>query len=204
MAAAAAPPFAPGGSANTSAKKRRRLRPPRAARKAAERRATSLLNAANAYAAPWATIRAALPAWEALGASPWCLRTIRHGLYIPWTQPPPPQIQDAYVLSPKDAEFSNNTVDAWCASGSVTEATPAQAAKLKHLAPSFVVHKGKDRLVVDLSERNAFIDDRRFVYEHLPGLVKQLVPDDHLVSWDIKDAFHHICLLPADRLRLAF
>lgn len=130
-----------------------------------------------------------------LGASPWCLRIIRHGLFIPWTQPPPSLIQDAYKLPLKDLAFSNKTVDAWCAAGTVTEVAPAEAAKLKHLAPSFVVHKGMDRLVVDIKKRNVFIDDRKFVYEQLPGLVKQLVPDDHLVSWDFKDAFHHICLL---------
>lgn len=163
VATPAAPTFAPGGSVKTSAKKRRRLRPPRAARKAAERRAASSLNAASASDAPWATFRAALPAWKELGASPWCLRTIRHGLFIPWTQPPPSLIQDAYKLPLKDLAFSNKTVDAWCAAGTVTEVAPAEAAKLKHLAPSFVVHKGKDRLVVDIKKRNVFIDDRKFV-----------------------------------------
>jgi len=67
-----------------------------------------------------------------------------------------------------------------------------------------VVHKGKDRFVVDLSSRNALVAHRPFRYETVPGLVAQLDAGDHLVSWDIKDAFHHIRMQAADRLRLAF
>lgn len=129
---------------------------------------------------------------------------IRLGLYIPWKKPTPPHIQDAYELHTKELAFSNKTVDAWCAAMSVNEVAPSEAAKLKPLAPSFVVHMGKHSLVFDLRERNAFIDDLKFVDEQLPGLINRLVPHAYLVSWDIKDAFHSICLLPADRLRLAF
>lgn len=67
-----------------------------------------------------------------------------------------------------------------------------------------MVHKGKDRFAVDLSSRNALVAHRPFRYETVPGLVAQLYAGDHLVSWDIKDAFHHIRMLAADRLRLVF
>ena len=202
-AAPVAPLFAPRGQATHPAKtKRRRLRPPRSTRRAAARRAAAA--AAPDPSAPSQTLLAALPAWSALGASPWFLRTIRFGLFIPWAHPPTPERQAAYDLSASDLVFSRATADAWCASGTVSEVPPAVAAALKHLAPSFVVNKGKDRLVVDLSSRNAHVADRPFRYETLPGLVTQLDAGDHLVLWDITDAFHHIRLQAADRLRLAF
>ena len=198
-----APLFAPRGQATLPAKtKRRRLRRPRSTRRAAARRAAA--SAAPDPSAPSQTLFAALPAWSALGASPWCLPTIRFGLFIPWAHPPPPERQAAYDLSASDLAFSQETADVWCASGTVSEVPPAVAAGLKHLAPSFVVHKGKDRLVVDLSSRNAHVADRPFRYETLPGLVAQLDAGDHLVSSDIKVAFHHIRLQAADRLLLAF
>lgn len=55
-----------------------------------------------------------------------------------------------------------------------------------------------------MSAKNEHMDDRKFQYETLTGYTSQISPGDHLFCWDLKDAFFHISLAPADQKRLAF
>ena len=72
------------------------------------------------------------------------------------------------------------------------------------MAPKFLIKHLRDRLVVDLSRKNADMADRKFRYDSLPRNAAQLEPGDNLVSWDVSDAFFDVPLSPAKQRRLAF
>lgn len=86
----------------------------------------------------------------------------------------------------------------------VRELSPSEAAAAVHVSPSFVVKPPKNRLVVDLSAKNADMKDRPFAYDSLPRYAAQLSPGDHLCTWDISGALFHVPLAPAVQARLAF
>lgn len=58
--------------------------------------------------------------------------------------------------------------------------------------------------MVDLRQINRFISERTFKYQRLANFLSTLLPDEHLVSWDVKDAFYHIRLWPALRKYFRF
>lgn len=149
-------------------------------------------------------MRASLDRWSQIGASPWVIRVLRFGYRIPWRRPPPPLRRKAYPQPPSDLLFGHKTADQWVASGFVAELPPEEAATAPDVSPTFVIYHPKNRLVVDLSSKNEYMDDRKFQYETLTGYTTQISPGDHLFSWDLKDAFFHIPLAPADQRRLAF
>eukprot|EP00170_Pyropia_yezoensis_P002933 contig_12294_g2940 len=62
----------------------------------------------------------------------------------------------------------------------------------------------KQRFVIYARYQNRVIDDRRFTYEGLMDLAPQLRAGDHLISWDVKDAYHHVPLRKADQTYFAF
>lgn len=92
----------------------------------------------------------------------------------------------------------------WVTAGYVRRLSPAESAGSPWVSPSFVVHGGKDRLVVDLRLINRFITPRPFKYQRLAGFLSSLVPGDHLVSWDVVDAFYHIRIHPSHRKYFRF
>lgn len=51
---------------------------------------------------------------------------------------------------------------------------------------------------------NDYLQDSPFRYESLASFVAHLRPGDHMVSWDICDAFHHIPIKESDQQYLAF
>lgn len=129
---------------------------------------------------------------------------LRFGYRIPWLRPPPPLRRKAYPQPPSDLLFGHKTANKWVASGFVAELPREEAATAPDVSPTFVIYHPKNRLVVDLSAKNEYMDDRKFQYETLTGYTTQISPGDHLFSWDLKDAFFHIPLAPADQRRLAF
>jgi len=66
------------------------------------------------------------------------------------------------------------------------------------------VRPHKPRLVVDLRQVNDHLADIRFKYEALSEFMAALVPFEYLISWDIKDAYHHVYIHPDDRPYLTF
>lgn len=155
-------------------------------------------DAAAADAAPYASLRLSVAAWAALGATSWVLRTILYGLRIPWLAPPPPTRSKGYPLPEEERVWCREEVQRWVNAGFVRRLTCAAGAGSRWVSPSFVVHGGKDRLVVDLRMINRWIKVRRFQYQRLAHFLSTLVPGDHLVSWDVKDAFYHVRLWPGD------
>jgi len=83
-----ASPRLPGDAPQHKASKRRR--PHDWERRQARRQRRQREEAAAAAAdAPYMTSLASLPAWAAMGAAYWVLRTIRFGFRVPWASRPP-------------------------------------------------------------------------------------------------------------------
>lgn len=134
-----------------------------------------------------------------MGASPWVLRTILYGLAIPWLSRPPPTRSAGYPMAAKEADWSLTEVQRWVAAGFVRRLSAAAGASAPWVSPTFVVYGGKPRLVVDLRKINRYITPKRFQYQRLQSFLTLLSLGDHLVSWDVSDAFYHIRILPEHR-----
>jgi len=150
-------------------------------------------------AQPYSTMLAASAAWTALGAAYWVLRTIQYGLHVPWDRRPPPTRSVGYALNDDEMSWSKIEVGRWLLAGYVRRLSQAAGAGSPWVSPTFVVHGGKARLVIDLRAINRHIRKRVFQYQRLPSFLATLVPGDHLVSWDVKDAFYHVRILLAHR-----
>lgn len=124
---------------------------------------------------------------------------------LPWVAEPPPRRAAAYPLPPVWHEWAAKEAQRWCAAGFARRLSRRAAATAKWVSPAFVADKKrKPRLVIDLSYVNGFLHDRPFKYESLAALLSQLEPQDYLVSWDVKDAFHHLMLQRQDSTRMNF
>lgn len=159
---------------------------------------------AAAAAAPYATLFNSLAASAAMGAAYWVLRAIRFGFQVPWERMPPPSRSAGYPLPAVEALWCATEVDAWVTAGYVTRLSQAAGAGSPWVSPSFVVYGSKSRLAIDLRRINAHIKKRIFHYQRLPAFLSTLVPDDHLTSWDVKDAFYHVRINPAHRKYFRF
>lgn len=96
-------------------------------------------------------------------------------------------------------------VGRWCERGFARRATAAEARKARWVSASFVVDIAtKPRLVVDYRHMNAFLGDRPLKYEAMAEFLMDLCLDNHLTSWDVADAFHHVFMAERETFRLAF
>lgn len=96
-------------------------------------------------------------------------------------------------------------LERWLQAGFIRRLSAAGISRARCISPAFVSYAAaKSRLVVDLREVNAHLEGKPFKYELLPEFIAMLRLNDHLVSWDIKDAYHHIFIHPDDRTYLTF
>ena len=97
-------------------------------------------------------------------------------------------------------------LDRWTRAGFVRRMSKAEAAAAPCVSPAFVSwdRPDKPRLVVDLRQVNEHLRGIKFKYEALAEFMSSLLLDDHLISWNIKDAYHHIYIHPNDRPYLTF
>jgi len=159
------------------------------------------------FSQPYAALRAAWPRWREMGASSWVLDVIANGIPIPWASTPPRHHHPGYLLNAEDAAFMTEQMAKDMAAGYIEEATgdAAAIAALHCISPSFIVRKGrKPRAVLDYTHPNAHAEAWRFKYRTLHDLSQVLRPDDSLLVWDVKDAYHHLLLREEDRRYLAF
>lgn len=154
----------------------------------------------------FAALRAALPEWRKLRASAWVLDTIEHGVKIDWTEPPPRFRAREYPMGSDDTAFMRQEIARELQEGYIEEVTsPAAISNLVCISSAFVAHTGhKPRAVFDFSHPNDYQDNASCKYETLQELAQVLRPGDALLSWDIRDAYHHLTIRPADRTYLAF
>jgi len=151
-------------------------------------------------------LRAALPEWRALGASTWVLDTIEHGVKIDWVDRPPYFRSKEYPMGTDDTAFMTGEIARGLQEGYIEAVTcPRKIANLVCISSAFVAHTGhKPRAVYDLKHPNEFQGNAACKYETLQELSMSLRPNDALLSWDIRDAYHHLRIRPADRTYLAF
>jgi len=140
-----------------------------------------------------------------MGAPPWVLRAIRDGVPLPWRSAPPPHRAAPYPLPDVWQTWAVQEAQRWCVAGFARRLSRREAATAPWASPAFVADRHrKPRLVIDLKYANGFLHDKPFTYESLSLFLSQLHPNDCMVSWDMKDAFHHLSLQPHDRPRLVF
>lgn len=140
-----------------------------------------------------------------MGASEWVAKLITYDLTLPWLSEPPPWRLPRLPLPPNVLEWSQDEVDRWCSRGFARRATAAEARRARWVSASFVVDiDTKLSLVLDYQHQNQYMESRPFRYEQMADLIMDLGPIDHLTSWDVADAFHHVCLSPKETFLLAF
>jgi len=151
-------------------------------------------------------LRSSLPRWSQLGSSSWVLDTIADGVQIDWAVEPTPFFSTEYPLVPEDKAFLAAEIQRELDNAYIQEVTdPTEIAELVCVSSAFVVHTaGKPRAVLDYKHPNSFLELASCKYETLPDLAQSLRPDDALLSWDVKDAYHHLVIREADRPYLAF
>jgi len=133
-----------------------------------------------------------------MGADYWVLRTIKFGFRVPWASHPPPIQSKGYAMPAEQRLWSETEVERWVAAGYTSRLSPAAGAGAPWVSLTFVVYGSKPRLVIDLRKINLHIRRRIFQYQKLISFLSTLLPGDHVVSWDVSDAFYHIRLRPAD------
>ena len=118
-----------------------------------------------------------------------------------WHSPPPPSHAPAYPLDPAQRSAWQELRDAYLKTGAIR---PARSRR--HVSPAFLRPKpnGKWRLIVDLRRINAHCVPQSVSYETLNTLRESLQKGDWMVTFDIKDAYHHIPIHPEDRQYFTF
>lgn len=90
-------------------------------------------------------------------------------------------------------------------SGFWVELTEREAEQAEVVVNGFVTRSaGSKRIVIDARYQNGYIDDRRFKYESLMDLAPQLCPNDNLIGWDVRGAYHHVALRQGDQRHFCF
>lgn len=150
-------------------------------------------------------VRAAVSQWRSIGASQWVIDLITTGLTLPWISEPPRWRPLPLPLPPDVVEWAKAEVSRWCARGLARRATAAEARRARWVSASFVVDiNTKPRLVIDYKHKNKFLESRPFRYEQMADFIVDLCRDDHLTSWYVADAFHHVWLAASESSLLAF
>lgn len=151
-------------------------------------------------------LRAALPEWEKLGANPWVTDTIRNGIKLEFASTPTRFRSKEYPLNADDAAFMKTEIQRELDNGYIRQVTdPKEMNDLQCISSAFVAHTArKPRVVYDYKHTNSFMINASCKYETLYDLADTLRPNDALLSWDIKDAYHHLLVRKKDRTFLAF
>lgn len=154
----------------------------------------------------YTALRDALPEWRALGASNWVLETIEHGIQIDWTEEALYFRSREYPMDADDTAFMKEEISRGLQEGYILELTnPRVVADLRCISSAFVAHTAeKRRAVYDLKHPNEYQANASCKYETMQDLSQTLRPGDALLSWDRRDAYHHLTVRPADRTCLAF
>lgn len=148
-------------------------------------------------------MRSSDEAWREIGASRLVRRALTFGLSLPQLTPRgrPRRSYRAYPLGKGDEDFAAKELKRLTEAGFIRQLTVHEQEGAPYVSPAFVCWAGpsKPSLVVDLRQVNEHLQDIPFKYEALAEFMASLQPKDHLISWDIKDAYHHVYIHPEDR-----
>ena len=123
-------------------------------------------------------------AWSEIGADPWVMRIVQLGYKIPFVTLPPQSVQELWNKG-------------------AIEPAPLSPGFYSRL---FLVRKatGEWRPIIDLSSLNVFVHCPSFNMETPRSILRALQQGQWLTSLDLKDAYFHIGIHPADRRYLRF
>lgn len=148
-------------------------------------------------------LRAALPQWRAIGASPQVLQWIREGVRPTWInrRPPAPFFIKGAALTDEQRPHWAALREEYLASGAIQPATART-----HVSPAFLVPKatGGWRLIVDLRRLNKSCVPYRCRFETLRVLNRLACQGDWMFSFDLKDGYHCISIEPSFRKYFTF
>ena len=144
-------------------------------------------------------------AWSEIGADTWVMRIVQWGYKIPFVTLPPLRLQGQETTYPKGSlkwSSLNQSVQELRNKGAIEPAplTPGFYSRL------FLVRKatGEWRPIIDLSSLNVFVHCPSFTMETPRSILRALQQGQWLTSLDLKDAYFHIGIHPADRRYLRF
>ena len=149
-------------------------------------------------------VRAALPAWERLGASKVVLGWIRDGVRLNFKggrAPAPFDMANYDELTPEQKVFMDAEVERMVAVGAWEDTSDAD-----YVSPMFLVPKkgGGWRLVVDLRWLNEHCEERTCAYESLKAVRRLARQGDFMFSWDVEDGFYHLSVHESERKFFTF
>ena len=144
-------------------------------------------------------------AWSEIGADPWVMRIVQWGYKIPFVTLPPLRFQGqetTYPLGSFKWSSLNQSVQELRNKGAI-EPAPLTLGFYSRL---FLVRKstGEWRPIIDLSSLNVFVHCPSFTMEMPRSILRALQQGQWLTSLDLKDAYFHIGINPADRRYLRF
>jgi len=121
-----------------------------------------------------------------------------------WIPNPTPTRPRGYSMPAAERTQSRAEESSFVSVGYERRLSPDAGLGSPCMSPSLVARDGKDRLFVDVRYINRFIRPRKFEYERNSGFLSSLLIDDHLASWDVRDALYHILLHPTNLQYLIF
>ena len=123
-----------------------------------------------------------------------------------WLKGPPASLHHRpFPVKPEHRAFVRGELQRWLDSGYVRELTAQEAKRQPVILPAFVANSdSKPRLVIDARYTNKHCAKRSVKYEDLRDLALVIRPGDHLISFDIKDGYHHLSLTRSAQGYLCF
>ena len=151
--------------------------------------------------AVWLRPRQSCAVWREIGAPRSVLQWIRFGVPLEFQHELKPFRMPEMVLRKEDLDWARLEAERMVELGAWEEWSGSEPA---FLSSAFIVHGAKRRVVIDLRHVNAALVERQFRYETLREFGGQLNQGDSMISFDLKDGYHHIAIQPQHRKYLAF
>lgn len=138
------------------------------------------------------TLRDNIGYWETISDNTTVLHWIREGVKLPFSTKPDNFYFNNRQFTALEAEFIDKEVSRLQKSGCIV-----QCRNPRFVSPINVVPKKQGfRLVSDLRHLNKHISPPSFVYESIEDVLKITNVNEHMVTWDLEQGFHHIPIHP--------
>jgi hypothetical protein len=137
-------------------------------------------------------LRARRAYWATFVRSTMVMSWIAVGYRIPWMDGPPPAVElRNHASAHAAADFVDVAVAALVATGA---AEPVSYRPTVVSPLSVIPRRGKNRLVLDLSYLNDFVDTSgtKFTYETISTAAEVVQPGDYMFTIDLESAYHHV------------
>ena len=132
--------------------------------------------------------------WKDIGASESIIDWVKNGVHLSFNSSPVPYSQANRVVSALHKQFVDSEIQNLLNKGAIS---PVAYKPLCVSALSCVPKKNKKlRLITDLSPLNEHVKSPYFKNEGIDVVSELLDCDDHLVTVDLKDGFHHVSVHP--------